>query len=129
MVRPLFAAVAVALALLVPFTEIAMARPAATIECCCGRHDADKPCDCPDCPAAHSRHARQVGAPTVEPCHGPRVLWQTVARSWIAAAPVTLSVSREISEVPAPRRSVPMRSRAVPTPTPPPIVSSPLDIQ
>jgi len=127
-VRPLFAAVAVVLALLVPFTEIALARPAATIECCCGRHDANKPCDCPDCPAAHTRHNAQVGTQTAEPCHGPRTLWHSAGRSWIVAAPATASGARDIVEVPVPRATKPMRSRTVPAPTPPPRVRSSLDI-
>ncbi len=122
--RPLFAAIAVVMALLVPFTEIALAQPAATIECCCGKHDADKPCDCPDCPAAHGRHQSQYGEATAEPCHGPRTLWQTSARNWTAPAPATLSLVREIAEAPAPRRASPMWSRTVPVPTPPPRIGA-----
>ncbi len=122
--RPLFATVAVVLALLVPFTEIAMAQPTATVECCCGRHDAGTPCDCPDCPAAHHADGSQAGTPTAGPCHGPRTLWHSVIRTWIVSAPAEVDAGWEISDASPPTIAGPWRSRDLPTPTPPPRVSS-----
>jgi hypothetical protein len=44
--------VAIALLLAIPLAQVARgAMIAGDVHCCCGVHDADDPCGCPDCPA------------------------------------------------------------------------------
>lgn len=101
--RPLSRVIALLVALLggLQASGAAASLIGSSIECCCGRHDKDRPCDCPDCPSA--RAPDRAPFARIGSCHG-----SDVSRA------ITLAPSLPPPELPSLLSPIPTKSGAAP---------------
>ena len=106
-----------------PIARFAVAAAPGSVHCCCGIHDADHACGCPDCPAGHhaSRHSSSPdshahlrgcvgqGAPLAPP---------TSPRALISAIGISLVRSNIVVTTPAVMPALPTPYYVVEAPPP-----------